>query len=221
MRQIILDTETTGLSPKEGHRIIEIGCLEMINRRLTGNNFHYYINPERAIDAGAMSVHGISAAFLSDKPIFKTIVDDFIAYIKSAELIIHNAPFDTSFLDEEFSRAGTKYRKIKEYCEITDTLQIARQKHPGQKNNLDALCKRYGVKNSHRQLHGALLDAELLAEVYLAMTGGQVNLFSDSTISATGKPQAVVVQKLQRSVSIPVIAANEKELQAHNDFFKD
>lgn len=176
MRQIVLDTETTGLDAKSGHRIIEIGCVEMINRKLTGNHFHYYINPEREIDAGAQEVHGISLEFLQDKPKFKEIVKAFIDYVEGAELIIHNASFDIGFLNAELRILKHKIKDVNKICTVTDSLLLAREKHPGQRNSLDALCKRYEVDNFNRELHGALLDSEILAEVYLRMTGGQTSL---------------------------------------------
>ena len=176
MRQIVLDTETTGLEPEQGHRIIEIGCVELINRRLTGNDLHLYINPERDIDAGAQQVHGITEAFLADKPTFAQIDGELTGYLRGAEWIIHNAPFDVGFLDHEFRRLSADHPDTASLGKITDTLVMARRKHPGQRNSLDALCKRYEVDNSGRDLHGALLDAQLLAEVYLRMTGGQVHL---------------------------------------------
>jgi len=179
MRQIVLDTETTGLEPKQGHRIIEIGCVEMNDRRLTGNNFHQYLLPDREIDAAAIEVHGITNEFLEDKPRFKDVVQDFIEYIRGAELIIHNAPFDVGFLDHEF-RLCEQGITIAEIATVTDTLTMARRMHPGQRNSLDALCKRYDINNSHRTLHGALLDSEILADVYLGMTGGQTALSLDS-----------------------------------------
>lgn len=174
MRQIVLDTETTGLDPREGHRIIEIGCVELVDRRLTGNNFHRYLQPDRAVEAGAADVHGITDDFLADKPRFAEVADALIEYLQGAELIIHNAAFDVGFIDHELDlwRAGAP--RVGDLCEVTDTLLLARRLHPGQRNSLDALCKRYGVDNRHRDLHGALLDAEILADVYLAMTGGQV-----------------------------------------------
>ncbi|NEV64256.1 DNA polymerase III subunit epsilon [Thiorhodococcus minor] len=176
MRQLVLDTETTGLEPQEGHRIIEIGCVEMVDRRLTKSSFHQYLQPDREIDAGAEEVHGISNAFLADKPRFADIAERFIRYIDGAELIIHNAPFDVGFLDHELRLWRADAPCISDLCEVTDTLGMARRMHPGQRNGLDALCKRYSVDNSHRELHGALLDAEILADVYLAMTGGQIAL---------------------------------------------
>lgn len=178
MRQIILDTETTGLETSLGHRVIEIAAVEMVNRRFTGNHFHQYLNPDREIDAGAQQVHGISLDFLQDKPRFREIMSDFLNYIDGGELIIHNAPFDVGFLNHELGLEGMN--PVLSYCGgVVDTLKLAKELHPGQKNNLDALCKRYGVDNSGRTLHGALLDAELLAEVYLAMTRGQESLVMD------------------------------------------
>jgi DNA polymerase-3 subunit epsilon len=180
MRQIILDTETTGMEHREGHRIIEIGCVEMIERRLTGRNFHVYINPERPVDAGALEVHGITDEFLSDKPKFAAIAEEFVDFVRGSEVIIHNASFDVGFLNAELARLeGELNLEIESIAEVLDTLVLARELHPGQRVNLDALCKRYDVDHSNRDLHGALLDAELLAEVYLAMTGGQVDLALD------------------------------------------
>lgn len=174
MRQIVLDTETTGLEPQQGHKIIEIGCVELINRRLTGRHYHQYINPAREVEQGAMEVHGITNEFLADKPLFTAISDEFWEFIRGAQLVIHNAPFDVGFINSEFAQIGKA--PLQGECGVLDTLALARQKHPGQKNNLDALCKRYGIDNSHRDLHGALLDAEILADVYLLMTGGQTAL---------------------------------------------
>ncbi|WP_089726980.1 DNA polymerase III subunit epsilon [Candidatus Thiosymbion oneisti] len=176
MRQIVLDTETTGLEPAEGHRIIEIGCVELVDRRLTRNNFHQYLRPDREIDQGAVQVHGITDEFLRDKPRFDDIAEDFIGYVRGAELIIHNAPFDVGFLNHELGLWREDAEPIDKLCRITDTLVMARSLHPGQRNSLDALCKRYEVDNSQRDLHGALLDAEILADLYLAMSGGQVSL---------------------------------------------
>jgi len=175
MRQIILDTETTGLEPGEGHRVIEIGCVELVDRRLSGQHFHQYLNPERDIEDGALEVHGISREFLLDKPVFADVVEEFLDFIRGAELIIHNAPFDIGFLDAELALLGRDDR-MGDHVSVLDTLELARDLHPGQRNNLDALCKRYEVDNSSRSLHGALLDAEILADVYLAMTGGQSDL---------------------------------------------
>ena len=180
MRQIILDTETTGLAPEEGHRVIEIGCIELVNRRLTGQHFHYYLNPEREIDAGAAEVHGLTLDKLREAPRFTDVVVEFIEYVRGAELVIHNAPFDVAFIDAELERLGAAWGRLEDYCSVFDTLKLARELHPGQRNSLDALCKRYDVDNDHRTLHGALLDAELLADVYLAMTGGQGALSLDA-----------------------------------------
>ncbi len=176
MRQIVLDTETTGLEPSEGHRIIEIGCVEMLSRRVTGNNFQVYINPQREVEQEAMEVHGITNEFLNDKPLFADVVDEFIEFIDGAQLIIHNAPFDVGFINNEFNLLNSGKGAIEDYSTVLDTLAMARKKFPGQKNNLDALCRRYEIDNSRRQLHGALLDSEILADVYLIMTGGQVSL---------------------------------------------
>ena len=176
MRQIVVDTETTGLETAQGHRIIEIGCVELVDRRCTGNTFHEYVNPERAIDAGALEVHGISEDFLAGKPRFAEIANDFVSFVRDAEVIIHNAPFDTGFINHELGKLGTRWGRFEDHCSVLDTLALARDKHPGQRNSLDALCARYGVDNSGRDLHGALLDARILADVYLAMTGGQTSL---------------------------------------------
>ncbi|NCF17081.1 MAG: DNA polymerase III subunit epsilon [Haliea sp.] len=218
MRQIVLDTETTGLEASQGHRIIEIGCVELVNRRLTGNHYHQYINPRREIDQGAIEVHGITSEFLEDKPLFEQIAGEFVEYIAGAELIIHNAPFDLGFLNAELQRLDHKRTALEDASPIVDTLVMARAKHPGQRNNLDALCQRYGVDNSQRDLHGALLDAEILADVYLAMTGGQTTFqLSDSGI-ATGEGQGVGEQLRRLSSDrqpLPVIRASEEELVAH------
>lgn len=219
-RQIILDTETTGLSPGDGHRIIEIGCIELLNRRYTGNNFHVYLNPERLIDAGAIRVHGISNDFLKDKPRFAEMIEDFIQYIRGAELIIHNASFDVGFLNHEFKLAGTHYQPVEKISAVFDTLIHARRLHPGQKNSLDALCKRYNVNNSNRQLHGALLDAELLAQVYLAMTGGQVTMFGDAIDTVEQVVESGPFIRSDRKRSLPVIAATAEELEAHERFIR-
>lgn len=224
MRQIILDTETTGLSPKAGHRVIEIGCVELVNRRLTGNHFHYYLNPDRQVDPGAQAVHGITSEFLADKPRFKDIVEQFISYVQDAEIIIHNADFDVGFLDHELSLCGKKYLAFEEYVQqVVCTLQMARSKHPGQKNNLDVLCKRYGVDNSKRDLHGALLDSEILAEVYLAMTGGQetLGLSDQNNVTFTAKNNTYV-ETIAPTEMIQgvVIAASQEELSAHDAFEK-
>lgn len=223
MRQIILDTETTGLNPEEGHRIIEIGCVELLNRKLTGNRFHVYLNPERQIDQGAVEVHGLDNAFLADKPLFAQIVDDFITFIEGAELIIHNAPFDVGFINAELKRHRYPSKSVTEVCSVLDTLALARKKHPGQRNSLDALCKRYGVNNSHRDLHGALLDAEILADVYLAMTGGQSDLLLEPEKQGEDAPkqeEAKTVQIRKRSKTRPtltVIQCTEAEIALHSE----
>jgi len=212
-RQLILDTETTGINPKDGHRIIEIGCVELINRRFTGNNFHVYINPERIIDAEAVAVHGITNERLAHEPKFREIAKSFYDYIQGAELVIHNAAFDVGFINHEFAMLHPVLPPVEQYCTILDTLMLARELHPGQKNNLDALCRRYDINNSHRTLHGALLDAEILADVYLLMTGGQVSLNlaneQDRTDGQSG-PAAI-----QRSGRLKVLRATDAELAAH------
>ena len=189
VRQIVLDTETTGLDPEDGHRIIEIGCVELINRRRTNNDYQAYCNPEREIDEGALGVHGITNEFLADKPRFADIAREFLDYVKDAELIIHNADFDTSFLNHELQRIGSELGAITDHCGVVDTLKMARQAHPGQRNDLDSLCQRYYIDNTQRTLHGALLDAEILADVYLAMTGGQTALLLDNPPSASATPR--------------------------------
>lgn len=213
-RQVVLDTETTGINPKEGHRIIEIGCVELVNRRLTQNRFHVYLNPDREIDAGAIEVHGITNEFLQDKPRFADVVDDFMAFTKDAELIIHNAPFDVGFLNHELSQLANESRAVESNSTVFDTLSYARKKHPGARNSLDALCKRYGIDNSHRDLHGALLDAEILADVYLIMTGGQASLLDDGD-DATGQEQQNIVHLPSDRPRLKVISCEEDELVAH------
>lgn len=213
IRQIVLDTETTGLSPREGHKIIEIGCVELVNRRLTKNTFHVYINPDREIDAGAIEVHGITNEFLQDKPSFKDIAEDYLAFTKGAELIIHNAPFDVGFLNHELSQLKGAITTVEEQSTIFDTLPFARKKYPGARASLDALCKRFGIDNSHRELHGALLDAEILAEVYLAMTGGQFSLL-DFDDGEKVKNQGIVRLSADRP-KLKVIACTDQELEAH------
>lgn len=219
MRQIVLDTETTGLEPSAGHRIIEIGCVELVGRKLTGRHFHQYVNPEREVDQGAMEVHGITNEFLLDKPLFSHIVDDFIEFVNGAELVIHNAPFDVGFIDSEFKLLNRQLGSIKDRCSILDTLQLARHKHPGQKNNLDALCKRYQIDNSQRDLHGALLDSEILADVYLAMTGGQTRLSFDGASSEeeqSGGSTDHIKRVAGRSPGL-VYQASEAEMVRHQD----
>mgnify|MGYP001812092463 FL=1 len=218
MRQIVLDTETTGLEASQGHRIIEIGCVELVNRRLTGNHYHQYINPRREIDQGAIEVHGITSDFLADKPVFDQVAGEFVDYIAGAELIIHNAPFDLGFLNAELRRLDKDYQQLETVCSIVDTLVMARGKHPGQRNNLDALCQRYGVDNSQRDLHGALLDAEILADVYLAMTGGQTTFqLSDSgPDTGEGNGGGEQIRRLPADRQpLPVITASAEELAAH------
>jgi DNA polymerase-3 subunit epsilon len=213
MRQIVLDTETTGLEAAD-HFIIEIGCVELNNRRLTGNNYHQYIRPDRDVDAGAMEVHGISNEFLADKPRFVEVMADFLAYLEGAdELVIHNAPFDIGFINKELSRNNGPYLNLRDKFQVLDTLVMARQKHPGQKNNLDALCKRYDINNEHRELHGALLDAEILADVYLSMTGGQTSLLLGGQSS---NQAAEEIRRLAASRSpLAVVRASAEELAAH------
>lgn len=217
MRQIVLDTETTGLETSQGHRIIEIGCVELFNRRLTGRHYHQYINPEREIDAGAQAVHGISNAMLADKPVFARIADDFLNFVGDAELVIHNAAFDIGFINYELNMLRPGFGSIAERCHVVDTLLMARAKHPGQKNNLDALCKRYGVDNSQRELHGALLDAEILADVYLLMTGGQtaLSLGGNQSKEDGGDDQNQLRRLSVQRKSLPVIMASVDELELH------
>ena len=216
MRQIVLDTETTGLEVDQGHRIIEIGCVELINRQLTGRHYHRYLDPERAIDAGAESVHGISAADLAGKPRFAQIAAELMEFLGTADLIIHNAPFDVGFLNRELELAGDGCPPVHEGRTIIDTLPMARALYPGQKNSLDALCKRHGIDNSHRELHGALLDAELLANVFLAMTGGQTALSFGNDAAAALCAGASGHRKLPpERPPLPVIAASATEIAAH------
>ncbi|MEE4661831.1 MAG: DNA polymerase III subunit epsilon [Halieaceae bacterium] len=217
MRQIVLDTETTGLETSQGHRIIEIGCVELVNRRLTGQHYHQYINPKREIDQGAIEVHGITNEFLADKPLFEHVAEDFLAFIDGAELIIHNAPFDVGFINSELERLPGNAGLLESRCSIVDTLVMARKKHPGQRNNLDALCARYMVDNSQRDLHGALLDAEILADVYLCMTGGQTTLTlgsndsdGDSRATQTGQFRLPTDRK-----PMAVLRASDAERDAH------
>jgi DNA polymerase-3 subunit epsilon len=216
VRQIVLDTETTGLEPEQGHRIIEIGCVELLERRLTGNNFHVFLQPDREIDAAAIEVHGISNEFLADKPRFADIAADLLAYLEGAELVIHNAPFDIGFLDAELTRLQG-LGVVEEHCSVLDTLVLARRKHPGQRNSLDALCGRYDVDNSRRDKHGALLDAEILADVYLAMTGGQTVLSLESDVSRTDvQAFGSGIRRVEREgLDLLVVKAGGEELQAH------
>lgn len=214
MRQIVLDTETTGIGHENGHRLIEVGCVLIENRRITDTYFHTFINPERDIDEGAFRVHGISSAFLADKPLFKEVVKELLAFINDAELIIHNASFDIGFLNAELKYLQWE-KKIQDYCVITDTLQLARVKHPGQRNSLDALCKRYEIDNTHRKLHGALLDAQILAQVYLAMTGGQCSLFQEELIEQNPPVSQEVTQLTSKT---PLIFPTEEEKSRHYAF---
>jgi DNA polymerase-3 subunit epsilon len=211
MRQIILDTETTGLDPALGHRVIEVAGVELVNRRLTGNHFHRYVNPERESEEGALRVHGLTAEFLSDKPKFREIAAEFIEYVSGAELVIHNAPFDVAFLDHELNLLDLK--PITEYCpSVIDTLRMARDMHPGKRNNLDVLCERYQIDNSARTLHGALLDAELLAEIYLSMTRGQESLIME----VEHAPVATEAEVLSRAgLKLVVVSASDEELATH------
>ncbi|MBQ0754130.1 MAG: DNA polymerase III subunit epsilon [Gammaproteobacteria bacterium] len=217
MRQIVLDTETTGLDPTDGHRIIEIGCVEMIDRRCTGKVLHRYINPEREIDDGAAEVHGITTEQLADKPLFAAIAAEFIDFVRGAELVIHNAPFDVRFLNAELRRLSPSLGLVEDHCAVLDTLVMARQKHPGQRASLDALCKRYGVDNSGRELHGALLDARLLAEMYLLMTGGQVGLSLDGESSAEGTFVETIRRLDSNRAPLKVTQATAQELEVHNE----
>jgi DNA polymerase-3 subunit epsilon len=214
-RQIILDTETTGINPQEGHRIVEIGCVEMFNRRLTGQNYHVYINPDRFMDQEVINIHGITNEFVADKPRFREIAREFFDYIQGAELVIHNAAFDIGFINHEFALLNPPLPPVESICTVLDTLKLARDLHPGQKNNLDALCRRYDVNNSHRTFHGALLDAEILADVYLAMTGGQVSLNLASHQDNAEQQQQQQQQGLIRRGALRVIAASTDELTAH------
>lgn len=212
MRQIVLDTETTGLAVDRGHRVIEIGCIELCERRPTGLSFHRYLNPERAVDPGALEVHGLSDEFLSDKPLFGQIVDEFLDFIRGAELVIHNAAFDLAFLDAELARLGNRGR-MQDHATVLDTLLLARERYPGQRNSLDALCKRLGVDNSHREQHGALLDASLLADVYLAMTAGQASLdLAAAPLPADGRKAD---QPFDSGTAIRVHYASNAELALH------
>lgn len=226
MRQVILDTETTGIDPKDGHRLVEIGAIEMVNRRFTGRTYHQYINPERHIDAEVVAVHGIDDAKVANEPVFAKIADEFWAFIEGAELVIHNAPFDVGFIDHELGMLNQRRKSpvlgpVKDHCGILDTLTMARKMHPGQRNSLDALCKRYDIDNGHRVLHGALLDSEILAEVYLAMTGGQTALTLDAA-SAAEQEQAdtsnegLSIQRLSLTPGqLRVVRPTDEERAAH------
>lgn len=215
MRQVVLDTETTGLEPSEGHRIIEIGCVELVDRIPSGRHYHQYLCPDREIDEGALAVHGISNEFLKDSPRFGSVANDFLEFVRGAELIIHNAPFDVGFIDHELAMLGPQWGRVEDYCSVLDTLRLARELHPGQKNSLDALCKRYEVDNSQRELHGALLDAEILADVYLAMTGGQVALGFEGEEKAAQRGASQHRALDANRPRLPVIEPGEAELAAH------
>lgn len=214
-RQIVLDTETTGLEHRQGHRIIEIGCVELINRKLTGNNFHQYLNPQREIDQGAIEVHGITNEFLADKPYFEDVAESLVNYLRGAELIIHNAAFDVGFLDAELLKVDEKAQRIEEFCGVHDTLIQARKMFPGQRNDLDSLCRRYEINNSHRELHGALLDAEILADVYLAMTGGQASLSLDSAAGRENALQGSQASVNYATLALPLVQPSNQELEDH------
>ena len=218
MRQVVLDTETTGIGAEKGHRIIEIGCVELIDRKLTGRHYHQYVNPQRPSDEEAIGVHGITDEFLADKPVYGQVAQAFYDFIEGAELVIHNAPFDVGFMDAEFRRINMPMTNT--FCTVLDTLVMARDMRPGQRNSLDALCRSYGIDNSHRELHGALLDAEILADVYLMMTGGQTDLMlmaesADETGAEMSISQEAIMQVDRRSLS--VIHATAGELSSHND----
>ncbi len=217
MRQVVLDVETTGLEASDGHRIIEIGCVEILNRRPTGQKFHRYLNPEREIDAGALAVHGIDSARLAQAPKFADVAHELIAFIRDSELIIHNAPFDVGFLDAEFARIEGEVRAVANICRVLDTLALARSLHPGQRNSLDALCKRYSVDNSKRDLHGALLDAGILVDVYLAMTGGQSALALDVSAGGGERSRVSVVVPTLRTpgIQLAVPQPDDEELRRH------
>ena len=220
MRSVVLDTETTGMPVTDGHRIIEIGCVEVMGRKLTGRHYHVYLQPDREVDEGAIAVHGITNEFLVDKPRFRDVADEFFEFIKGAQLIIHNAAFDIGFINNEFALLGQQDRSdIAEHCAVLDTLLMARERHPGQRNSLDALCKRYGVDNSGRELHGALLDAEILADVYLTMTGGQTHLSlagEGGDDNNGGRQQPTAIRRLPANrPTTRIIRANQDELAAH------
>jgi DNA polymerase-3 subunit epsilon len=221
MRQVVLDTETTGLDAAAGHRVIEIGCVELLHRRYSDRNFHRYINPERSVDAGALAVHGIEEEFLATQPVFADIAREFLDFVEGCELVIHNANFDVGFINHELARIDGAPRDIRDICDVKDTLSLARRMHPGQRNSLDALAKRYEVDNSQRELHGALLDAQILAEVYLAMTGGQVSLSLDAEASERAADGGASAASLDRSdLNLVVLAANDAELDAHDQMLE-
>ncbi|WP_407919657.1 DNA polymerase III subunit epsilon [Cysteiniphilum halobium] len=227
MRQIFLDTETTGFDFKSGHRIIELGAVEMIDRKLTGNNLHFYFKPDIEVEVGALQVHGLSNDFLADKPLFSDKIDEIMTYLGQSELIIHNAGFDVPFLNWELQLLSpNKWGELERHCHIIDSLIMARQKHPGQKNSLDALCSRYGVNNKHRTLHGALLDAEILADVYLMMTGGQLDLFSLMTPTAEDNNNAStstnkdILTSADKTLNLVDLLTLHPQCEAHDDYLK-
>ena len=220
-RYLVLDTETTGLEPRQGHKIIEIGCVELIERRMTGNNYQQFLNPEREIDEAALEVHGIELADLEDKPTFAQIADDFLAYVEGATLVIHNAAFDVGFLNHELGLLERNIGRITDYCEVVDTLLMAREMHPGQRNSLDALCQRYFISNEQRTLHGALLDSEILAEVYLRMTGGQLNLLGEADLTENSGKEIAETRVLDPDRSpTKIIPASDKEIAEHEKWMK-
>lgn len=220
-RMIVLDTETTGIDPSQGHRIIEIGCVEVVDRKLTGNHYHVYINPKRSVDEGAYAVHGLSNEFLSDKSVFAQIADKFLAFIRGAELVIHNAPFDVGFINHEFNLLPKLFDNVETYCQITDSLVYARKKHIGQKNSLDVLCRRYDVDNSGRTFHGALLDAELLADVYLRMTGGQTSMLLGAHDDKQNEDELISNNNdRKQSYALKIVRASAEELTCHEEKLK-
>jgi DNA polymerase-3 subunit epsilon len=214
---IILDTETTGIDPEAGHNVIEIGCVEMVRRKLTGNTWHQYIKPDREVEDEAIEVHGITNEFLADKPRFAELAHEFLEFVRGAELIIHNAAFDIGFLNTELARNGINER-VDEICTVIDTLMLARKKHPGQRNSLDALCRRYGIDNSHRELHGALLDSEILADVYLVLTGGQTSLQLGQGDSEDGEGEEPIRRIDASALVLPIVRANTDEIALHEAF---
>lgn len=221
MRQIVLDTETTGISVAAGNRIIEIGCVELVNRKLTGNHFHQYVNPQRESEEGALAVHGITSDFLANKPLFPSVAKAFIDFVSGAELIIHNAPFDVGFLNNELKLDGNKYGLIEDHCSVLDTLVMAKNMYPGQRNSLDALCKRLAVENSHRTLHGALLDSEILADVYLLMTGGQTGLaLGAGSQDSMGSQSSEPIRPLDNADVLQVLKVSADEEILHREYLQ-
>ena len=220
MRQVVLDTETTGLEVSQGHRMIEIGCVEILHRRISEQTFHQFLNPDRDIDEGALQVHGITREFLAGKPEFPKIADDFLRFVEGAELVIHNAGFDIEFINNELSLASHEITDICTRCTVTDTLEMARKLHPGQKNSLDALCKRYEINNSARKYHGALLDAQILADVYLVMTGGQSVLDLSAESEQAARRRLAAERSTEPRSALRVIEASEDEIAAHEAFLE-